>query len=76
MKAEERPVPFAEIGSFSECGLCGTAAVISPVGEIDDHGRKISFSADAPVLMKLRETLTGIQRGEIDAPEGWLFPVV
>lgn len=76
MKAEERPVPFAEIGSFSECGLCGTAAVISPVGEIDDHGRKIFFSADAPVLMKLRETLTGIQRGEIEAPEGWLFPVV
>lgn len=75
--AEERPVPFAEVPSFAECGLCGTAAVISPVGKIDDHGTEIVFSDGKPgqVLMKLRETLVGIQHGEIPAPEGWLFYV-
>ena len=41
MEVEERPVALAEIGEFAECGLCGTAAVISPVGTIVDHGKEI-----------------------------------
>ncbi len=72
----ERPVPFEEVSEFSEVGVCGTAAVISPVGEIDDHGRKIMVPSGmdqfGPVLGKLRETLTGIQNGDIEAPEGWI----
>ena len=43
LKTEERPVPFTEVKDFAECGLCGTAAVISPVGKIVDHGNEICF---------------------------------
>lgn len=72
----ERPVPFEEVSEFSEVGVCGTAAVISPVGEIDDHGRKIMVPSGmdqfGPVLGKLRETLIGIQNGDVEAPEGWI----
>ena len=38
LEAEEREVYFDEVKDFAECGLCGTAAVISPVGKINDHG--------------------------------------
>lgn len=76
---EERPVPFSEVPTFAECGLCGTAAVISPVGKIVDHGREILFPSGmehpGAILMKLRETLTGIQAGEIEAPKGWIFEI-
>lgn len=79
MKVEHREVPFTEVETFAECGLCGTAAVISPVGSINDHGREITFPAGkeemGPVLTKLYTTLRGIQMGEIDAPEGWLVQV-
>ena len=61
---------------MAECGLCGTAAVISPVGKIVDHGKEIclpSGMADmGPVTRKLYDTLTGIQMGRIEAPEGWI----
>ena len=76
LEVEERPVALAEIGSFQECGLCGTAAVISPVGSIDDHGVLFSYAGDGPVIQKLRETLMGIQMGSIPAPAGWLFQVL
>ena len=68
--------PHVEAGDFVECGLCGTAAVISPVGQINDHGKVTSFgSMDemGPTLTKLRETLTGIQMGRIEAPEGYEY---
>ena len=67
---------FDEVKDFAECGLCGTAAVISPVGKINDHGKEICFPSGmdeiGPVLKKLYETLTGIQMGTIEAPEGWI----
>ncbi len=76
LTVEERPVPFAEVKEFAEVGVCGTAAVISPVGEIDSHDEKImvpsGLESFGPVLGKLRETLTGIQNGDIEAPEGWI----
>ena len=43
MEVEERVVPFTELPEFEEAGLCGTAAVISPVGRIVDHGKVINF---------------------------------
>ena len=43
MTVEHRPVRFEEVKDFAECGLCGTAAVISPVGKIYDHGKEICF---------------------------------
>lgn len=79
MKTEEREVYLDEVKDFAECGLCGTAAVISPVGKIVDHDKEICFPAGmekmGPVTQKLYETLTGIQMGHIKAPEGWIHVI-
>ena len=76
LEAEEREVYLDEVADFAECGLCGTAAVISPVGKIVDHGKEICFPSGmtemGSVTKKLYETLTGIQMGRIEAPEGWI----
>lgn len=76
LKVDERPVKYEEIKNFKECALCGTAAVISPVGKIVDHGKEICFPSGmeemGPTTKKLYETLTGIQMGRIEAPEGWI----
>ena len=76
LEVEQREVYFDEVKDFAECGLCGTAAVISPVGKIVDHGKEICFPSGmeemGPVTKKLYETLTGIQMGKIEAPEGWI----
>ncbi len=76
MEVEERPVALSELEDFAECGLCGTAAVISPVGKIVDHGREICFPSGmddmGPVTKKLYETLRGIQMGTVEAPDGWI----
>ena len=76
LDVEEREVYFDEVKDFAECGLCGTAAVISPVGKIVDHGKEICMPSGmtemGPVTKKLYETLTGIQMGRLEAPEGWI----
>ena len=76
LEVEEREVYLEEVKDFAECGLCGTAAVISPVGRINDHGKEICFPSGmekmGPVIQKLYDTLTGIQMGRIQAPEGWI----
>lgn len=72
MEVEEREVALTELGDFAECGLCGTAAVISPVGIIDDHGKEYSYAGMGPVIQRLYDTLTGIQMGRLEAPEGWI----
>lgn len=72
MEVEEREVALAEIGDFAECGLCGTAAVISPVGKIVDHGKEICYAGMGPTIQKLYDTLRGIQMGQIEGPEGWI----
>ena len=72
MEVEERPVSIDEIGDFEEAGLCGTAAVISPLGTIDDHGKLTHYAGFGPKIQKLYDTLTGIQMGRIPAPEGWI----
>ena len=79
MEVEHREVYLDEIKDFAECGLCGTAAVISPVGKINDHGNEICFPSGmeemGPVTKKLYDTLTGIQMGRIEAPEGWIVEI-
>lgn len=76
MEVEEREVYKTELKDMAEAGLCGTAAVISPVGKIVDHGEEIclpsGMTAMGPVTQKLYDTLTGIQMGRIEAPEGWI----
>lgn len=79
LEVEEREVLFEEVKDFAECGLCGTAAVISPIGKIVDHGKEICLPSGmdemGPVTKKLYDTLTGIQMGRIQAPEGWIYKV-
>ena len=79
LEAEEREVYFDEVKDMAECGLCGTAAVISPVGKINDHGKEICFPSGmddmGPVTKKLYDTLTGIQMGRIEAPKGWIHVI-
>ena len=80
LQVEERRIALDELGEFTECGLCGTAAVISPVGKIVDHGREICFSSGmtemGEVTKKLYDTLTGIQMGRIEAPKGWIVKIL
>ena len=79
LEVEEREVYIDEVKDFAECGLCGTAAVISPVGKIVDHGKEICFPSGmtemGPTISKLRDTLTGIQMGKIEGPEGWIVEI-
>ena len=72
MEVEERPVRLDEIGEFEEAGLCGTAAVISPIGKIVDHGKELTYAGMGEKIRKLYDTLTGIQMGTVEAPEGWI----
>jgi branched-chain amino acid aminotransferase len=79
LETEEREIYKEELADFAECGLCGTAAVISPVGRINDHGKEIVFPDSSkemgPITKKLYDTLTGIQMGRIEAPEGWIMRI-
>ena len=72
MEVEEREVALSEIDQFTECGLCGTAAVISPVGKIVDHGKEITYAGMGPKIQQLYDTLRGIQMGQMEGPEGWI----
>lgn len=76
LAVEERPVALSEIGDFAECGLCGTAAVISPVGKIVDHGKEYNYAGMGPVIQKLYDTLRGIQMGTVEAPAGWIQEIL
>lgn len=79
LEVEERKIHKDEIKDFAECGLCGTAAVISPVGKVVDHGTEICFPSGmtemGPVTKKLYDTLTGIQMGRLEAPKGWIYTI-
>ena len=79
IEVEQRRIAYDELPDFVECGLCGTAAVISPVGSITDHGLTISFRDTeeglGPVTKQLYDTLRGIQMGSIEAPEGWIMEI-
>lgn len=76
LEAEECEIRLDEIKEFKECALCGTAAVLSPVGKVVDHGEEILFPSGmddmGEITKRLYDTLTGIQMGRIEAPEGWL----
>lgn len=79
LTVEERAVRFEEVSGFKECGLCGTAAVISPVGKIVDHDREICFPSGmekaGEIIGELYRLLTGIQGGTVEAPEGWIHHI-
>ncbi|MBE7702724.1 MAG: branched-chain amino acid aminotransferase [Cyanobacteria bacterium SIG28] len=76
LKTEEREVALTELNEFKECALCGTAAVLTPVGKVIDHGKEAFVSKSSEpmgeITKKLYDTLTGIQMGKIEAPENWI----
>ncbi len=74
LEVEERPININELDDFVECGLCGTAAVIAPVGSIAYNDKEYEFKT-GPVVDKLRNMLLGIQKGAIEAPDGWVVEV-
>lgn len=80
MRVSEREVRLDEIGEFAEAALCGTAAVLSPIGRIVDHGREILFPSGMESMgkwtKKLYDTPVGIQMGELEAPKGWLRKII
>ena len=79
LEVEEREILMSEVKDFAECALCGTAAVLSPVGKIVDHGIEIYLPSGmekmGEITQKLYDTLTGIQMGRIEAPEGWIYDI-
>ncbi len=78
MKVEERDCYIAKIDEFVEAGACGTAAVITPIGGIKVGDKLHVFHSETevgPVTKKLYETLVGIQKGDVEPPEGWIVKV-
>lgn len=79
LQVEERDCRVDNLSEFVEAGACGTAAVITPIGGIEVEGKLHVFHSETevgPTTKKLYETLVGIQFGEIEAPEGWIYKVV
>ena len=77
LKTERRPIPVEELESFEECGACGTAAVISPIGKIYDRENKTEFvysknGEPGEISKKLYERLRAIQYGEIEDTHNWV----
>ena len=79
LQTEEREIFIEELKEFKECALCGTAAVLSPVGKVVNHNKTILFPSGmeqaGEITKKLYDTLTGIQMGKIQAPQGWIFEI-
>jgi branched-chain amino acid aminotransferase len=78
LEAEERDVFIDNIDEFKEAGACGTAAVITPIGGIFYKDKLHVFHSETevgPITRELYETLSGIQFGDKEAPEGWVVEV-
>ncbi|MBM9832627.1 aminotransferase class IV, partial [Enterococcus faecalis] len=78
LTAVEGDVRLEDLDKFVEAGACGTAAVISPIGGIqngDDFHVFYSETEVGPLTRKLYDELTGIQFGEIEAPDGWIVKI-
>ena len=83
-KVEERKLPLEEVyeaydnGKLEEVFLCGTAAVIAPVGELFDGAKKLEIIKDdkpGEWTQKLYNLLTGIQLGKVEDKFGWVVKV-
>lgn len=78
MEVIEGDVFIDKLDEFQEAGACGTAAVITPIGGIQYQGKLHVFHSETevgPITKKLYDTLCGIQIGEVEAPEGWIYEV-
>jgi len=77
MKVEQRPVPVEELETFEEAGMCGTAAVISPIRRIDDlnENKSYVYSEDGEpgkICKTLYNKLRAIQYGDEPDNFGWV----
>lgn len=70
-------IKTAESGEMEECFGTGTAAVVSPVGELrfENEHMEIGGGKIGPVTQKIYDTITGIQLGEVNGPKGWSVEV-
>ena len=78
MEVIEGEVFIDDLDRFAEAGSCGTAAVISPIGGIEYNGKLHVFYSETevgPVTKKLYDLLVGIQIGDVEGPEGWIYKV-
>ena len=74
LEVEERDILVEELEDLVETAVCGTAAVVTPIGEIEYSGRKFKFNK-FDTIKKLYDTLLEIQFGDIEAPEGWIYEI-
>ncbi len=77
LKVEQRQVPEEELATFEEAGMCGTAAVISPINKVDDVEENKSYviSKDGqpgPISTKLYQQLRAIQYGDVADTHSWV----
>jgi branched-chain amino acid aminotransferase len=76
MKVERRQIEIEELSTFTEAGACGTAAVISPIGQIDDigTGKSYIYGMETPgeVSTMLYKKLQSIQQGDEADNFGWI----
>ena len=81
MEVERRPVPVEELSTFDEVGECGTAVVITPVHKLVDKPYLESTEETVytygdgtcgPKSLELYKFITGLQKGEIEDPFGWI----
>ncbi|PRR84131.1 branched-chain amino acid aminotransferase [Clostridium vincentii] len=78
LETVEEDVLLDDLDRFKEAGACGTAAVITPIGGIEYKDKLHVFHSETevgPITKKLYETLVGIQFGDIEGPEGWIYKV-
>ena len=78
MPIYEREIPIDYLDQFKEAGACGTAAVITPIGGIEYKGKLHVFYSETevgPITKELYRILCGIQFGDVEAPEGWIYTV-
>ena len=74
LEVEERHIPVEELETFEECGACGTAAVISPIGKIFDMQTEKVYNYGTEVgkiSMELYTRLQDIQYGRAEDKHGW-----
>ena len=82
-EVEERKISIDEVieagksGRMQECFGCGTAAVVSPVGELkyEDTVININNGEIGPITQKFYDTITGIQSGKVEDKFGWVTKV-
>ncbi|KAF1061553.1 MAG: Branched-chain-amino-acid aminotransferase [Pseudomonas citronellolis] len=78
LKVTEGDVLIDQLDRFKEAGACGTAAVITPIGGIQYQDKLHVFHSQevaGPVTQRLYDELTGIQKGDVEAPAGWIVKV-